>query len=176
VHNNSDIRPSEARIEPRADGRGKAERESMQIFRIAVATAGFYLFLIFGTLAFGIAALLFSWLPPRGNWVFRCARGWSRWLLAFSGVTVDRVGGAGAGAKTHQPPVGIFMANHQSLFDIPALILTLPGQSRFMAKRSLFYIPIFGSAASSRSTARTAVPDRARSKPQPNGSPVARRS
>ena len=36
------------------------------------------------------------------------------------------------------------MANHQSLFDIPALIVTLPGQTRFLAKRSLFQIPLFG--------------------------------
>jgi 1-acyl-sn-glycerol-3-phosphate acyltransferase len=38
----------------------------------------------------------------------------------------------------------VFMANHQSLFDIPVLIQTLPGQTRFLAKKSLFRIPIFG--------------------------------
>jgi 1-acyl-sn-glycerol-3-phosphate acyltransferase len=38
----------------------------------------------------------------------------------------------------------IFMANHRSLFDIPVLIATLPGQARFLAKESLFRIPVFG--------------------------------
>jgi 1-acyl-sn-glycerol-3-phosphate acyltransferase len=36
------------------------------------------------------------------------------------------------------------MANHQSLFDIPVLLATLPGQVRFLAKESLFRIPVFG--------------------------------
>ncbi len=38
----------------------------------------------------------------------------------------------------------IYMANHQSLFDIPVLFVTLPGQARMLAKNSLFRIPIFG--------------------------------
>jgi 1-acyl-sn-glycerol-3-phosphate acyltransferase len=38
----------------------------------------------------------------------------------------------------------VFLANHQSLFDIPVLIATSPGQIRMVAKRSLFLIPLFG--------------------------------
>ncbi len=38
----------------------------------------------------------------------------------------------------------IFMANHESMADVPALIATMPGQVRFMAKKSLFKVPIFG--------------------------------
>jgi 1-acyl-sn-glycerol-3-phosphate acyltransferase len=38
----------------------------------------------------------------------------------------------------------ILMANHQSLFDIPALLATLPIETRFLAKESLFRIPVFG--------------------------------
>ena len=38
----------------------------------------------------------------------------------------------------------VFLANHQSLFDIPVLLATSPGQVRMMAKRSLFLIPLFG--------------------------------
>ena len=40
------------------------------------------------------------------------------------------------------------MANHQSLFDIPALLASLPGETKFLAKSSLFRIPIFGWALS----------------------------
>jgi 1-acyl-sn-glycerol-3-phosphate acyltransferase len=36
------------------------------------------------------------------------------------------------------------MSNHQSMFDIPALIAAIPNQTRFLAKRELFKIPIFG--------------------------------
>jgi 1-acyl-sn-glycerol-3-phosphate acyltransferase len=36
------------------------------------------------------------------------------------------------------------MANHQSLFDIPAMLAAVPVPVRFLAKRSLFRIPVFG--------------------------------
>ena len=33
---------------------------------------------------------------------------------------------------------------HESLYDIPALLATLPGQTRFLTKRALFRIPLLG--------------------------------
>lgn len=41
----------------------------------------------------------------------------------------------------------VFVANHQSLLDIPVLFKYLPSNSSFIAKKELFYIPIFGWAA-----------------------------
>jgi 1-acyl-sn-glycerol-3-phosphate acyltransferase len=38
----------------------------------------------------------------------------------------------------------VYLANHQSYFDILALLATVPSQVRFAAKASLFRIPIFG--------------------------------
>src|SRR3989442_2626656 len=38
----------------------------------------------------------------------------------------------------------VYMANHQSLFDIPALVLAMPSDFRMVAKRELLLIPIFG--------------------------------
>lgn len=105
-----------------------------------LASLGGNLFLVFGTLVCGTMAILLSPLPPRGNWVYVLARLWSRGLLQSSGVRL-RVSWAGpveAGRRY------IYMANHQSLYDIPALIASLPGQARFLAKRSLFRIPVFG--------------------------------
>ena len=133
MENQSDIKSGVAYPESKAGS---------SAFRTLLSTLGFYLFLTFGTLAIGSAAILLSWLPPHGDWVFRCARLWSRGLLAASGVSAHKVSAADGDGS--QPAAAIYMANHQSLFDIPALIMTLPGQSRFMAKRSLFYIPIFG--------------------------------
>jgi 1-acyl-sn-glycerol-3-phosphate acyltransferase len=103
------------------------------------------LFLVLGSLLIGSLAILGSWVPPRGDWVFAMARLWSILLLRASLVRVE------VHHPSHQDSPGIdpgasyiFLANHQSLFDIPALLSTVPGQVRMMAKRSLFRIPVFG--------------------------------
>ena len=97
-------------------------------------------YILFGTIVCAIVAILVSWIPPRGNWTFQVARIWSRGLLASSGVRLE------VENETPLDPErpSVYMSNHQSLYDIPALIVTLPGQTRFLAKRSLFRIPIFG--------------------------------
>ncbi len=97
-------------------------------------------FLIVGTLFWATVALLFGWIGPRGRFISRVARVWSRGVLFFSGVRV---------VPAFETPLDregqyVFMANHRSLFDIPALLTTLPGETRFLAKKSLFQIPIFG--------------------------------
>jgi 1-acyl-sn-glycerol-3-phosphate acyltransferase len=38
----------------------------------------------------------------------------------------------------------VYACNHQSQFDIPALVVTMPADFRMVAKRSLLYIPVFG--------------------------------
>ncbi len=38
----------------------------------------------------------------------------------------------------------IYITNHQSHFDVLALIVALPGQYRIIAKKELFRIPVFG--------------------------------
>ncbi len=99
------------------------------------------------TLLFAVPSFLLGWVPPRGNVTFWCARAWSKVLLFFCFVRVRAEFDPAfdhAQAGDHY----VYMANHQSLFDIPVLIATLPGQTRFMAKQSLFRIPIFGWAIS----------------------------
>jgi 1-acyl-sn-glycerol-3-phosphate acyltransferase len=107
---------------------------------VAVATVGGNLYLFFGTLVCGLLAIAVSWIPPRGNLVYWVARLWSRGLLLCSGLSLEvrQQGDLESGMPY------VFMSNHQSLFDIPALIASLPGQARFLAKRSLFRIPVFG--------------------------------
>ena len=72
-------------------------------------------------------------------------RTWARMVAVSSGVRVRRSGRANSG------PVGstamrasIIMANHTSLYDIPALIVATPWPIRFLAKKELFAIPFFG--------------------------------
>jgi len=105
-----------------------------------LATLTGTLYLVAGTLAFAVAAMVAAAIPPRGHWHHRVGRAWAKGLLAASFVRL-RV--------THEAapdPDGsfVFMANHQSLFDIPALLASLPGETKFLAKSSLFRIPIFG--------------------------------
>jgi 1-acyl-sn-glycerol-3-phosphate acyltransferase len=96
--------------------------------------------LVGATIVLGSLATLFGWLPPRGNVVYALGRVWSRLILAASLVRLR---------SRFEIPLDsrrgyIFMVNHQSMYDIPALMATTPGQGRFMAKRGLFQIPIFG--------------------------------
>lgn len=107
---------------------------------VAFATLTGNLFLVLGSFVFGWIAVFLGWIPPRGSWTFGISRLWSRGLLTASCVQVDVEYSAGL------EPGGryVFLCNHQSLFDIPALIVTVPGQVRMLAKRSLFRVPVFG--------------------------------
>jgi 1-acyl-sn-glycerol-3-phosphate acyltransferase len=106
----------------------------------ALATLTGNLYLVAGSLIMATLSLLFGFLPPRGAWVFAIARLWAAALLKASGIRVRVARDAAL------DPAGnyLFLPNHQSLFDIPLLLATVPGPVRFLAKRSLFRIPIFG--------------------------------
>ena len=123
-----------------AERRSTPEPPGPSRLAIALATIGGNLYLVIGSTIMATLAILVSWVPPRGNLVFEVARLWSRGLLFFSGVKIDEQGAA----KLDPQRCFIYMSNHQSLYDIPALMVSLPGQARFIAKRSLFWIPIFG--------------------------------
>lgn len=69
-------------------------------------------------------------------------RTWARWILAVSGVTV-KVEGLDKLVKGHPY---IFMANHQSQYDIFCLQGRFGWDFRWLAKKELFEIPIFGNA------------------------------
>ena len=88
--------------------------------------------------AIGIGSVFVN---PTGRLYMWLARvGWARQLLALGGVRLKVKGISNIDLK--QPYV--ICANHQSLLDIPVLFESLPIPCRFLAKKSLFYIPIFG--------------------------------
>jgi len=92
------------------------------------------------TVLFCTPLLVWSALDRSGDPTVRVARRWARSLLRTTGVKV-RVEGL-AFCSTDRP--GVLMSNHRSVFDILALIETLPTPFRFVAKKELTYIPIFG--------------------------------
>ena len=75
-----------------------------------------------------------------GKAIHSIGRLWGRSLLFLSGVTVEVKGLENILAGKPQ----IFASNHQGAFDILALQAFIPIQFRWVAKRSLFKIPIIG--------------------------------
>ena len=67
---------------------------------------------------------------------------WSRDILRAAGTPVIA---EGLENIPRDRPV-LYASNHSSMFDIWALLATLPGSVRFVAKRELFRIPLLGRA------------------------------
>jgi 1-acyl-sn-glycerol-3-phosphate acyltransferase len=120
---------------------GWAARAARLVASLVATTTG-NLFLVFGTIFLAAGAVATGWIPlPRGGRVFFFwARLWSRLLLLCSGVWVTKE----QLSPLSRDQVYVFVSNHQSLFDIPVLLATLPVPARFLAKRELFAIPVFG--------------------------------
>lgn len=105
-----------------------------------LATVTGNLFLLIGSILLAVVTIAVAWIPPRGTWSFAVMRIWSGSLLRAGLLRVEaRYDPALEPGRSY-----VFLANHQSLFDIPVLLATSPGQVRMMAKRSLFLIPLFG--------------------------------
>lgn len=106
----------------------------------AVVTVAGNIYLLVGTIALSLWAVLLCWGSLRDSVGFAIARLWSRGILTSSGVVLDPRYDPGIDLAASY----VFLANHQSLFDIPVLLLSSPGQVRLVAKRSLFRIPFLG--------------------------------
>ena len=92
------------------------------------------------TIVLGIASITSSFFDRRGYFAHRCARAWSWLILATTGVVVTVHGlDQLVPGKTY-----VFVANHQSIYDIPSLFWSIPFQLRIIAKKSLGSFPILG--------------------------------
>lgn len=87
-------------------------------------------------------AVVFSLISPGENKIHRLARLWAKMLLILSNTRVKVVGAENVLIGKPQ----IFMANHQSDFDILIVLGFIPGQFRWIAKKELFKIPVFRTA------------------------------
>jgi len=89
-----------------------------------------------------VCAFLFPIISPGENKVHKIANLWARMLLWLTNTRVDVIGRENVLMNRPQ----IFMANHQSDFDILIVLAHIPGQFRWIAKKELFKIPVFGKA------------------------------
>ncbi len=97
---------------------------------------------VFITFAISSTVVLTSLLGAGENFLQHQARAWGRWLLLGAGCWVKIYGRENLIAN--QPYV--FACNHSSALDIPVLFKALPSNFRWIAKKELFRIPVFGPA------------------------------
>jgi 1-acyl-sn-glycerol-3-phosphate acyltransferase len=106
------------------------------VIRSLLSTISFVVATILGSLT----ALVFGAIDRSGDLVFALARLWSRVILGVPGVKLDirmRVP-----LEPGRPYV--FMPNHASMIDIWAVFVAIPASFRFIAKKQLARIPLFG--------------------------------
>jgi 1-acyl-sn-glycerol-3-phosphate acyltransferase len=107
-----------------------------QMIRSAIALVTF----VVETLVLAAIAVLSGVFDRTGETVFKIARFWSRLVLGVPGVRVK--------VEQHAPldPTRpyIFMCNHASMIDIWAGFVGVPVSFRFIAKKQLSRIPLFG--------------------------------
>ena len=92
------------------------------------------------TIVLGTLSLASSLFERRGYFAHWCARAWSWLILATTGVSVE-VSGLD---RLPRDRTFIFVANHQSIYDIPVIFASLPYQVRIIAKESLGSFPFLG--------------------------------
>ena len=107
-----------------------------------IRTLGITIWIVFTTLMCGILVIVFSFFVRSGNPLHKIGRFWGKSILVGSRVKVSVKGLSNIDLSAPY----IYMANHQSNFDIPVLLGHLAVQFRWLAKVELFKIPIFGRA------------------------------
>jgi len=101
-----------------------------------------YVLVFFATLLATPAFIVIGWIDPASPWMDRVARAWARsWLIGL-GLRpqvegTDRVDPDGS---------YVVVGNHQSNLDPMCHFLTFPAPLRFLAKKELYSVPVFGSA------------------------------
>lgn len=89
--------------------------------------------------------VIFSLFSNAANNIHKIANLWAKILLFIFNTKVEIIGKENILRGKPQ----IFMANHQSDFDILIVLAHIPGQFRWLVKKELFHIPVFGAAMKS---------------------------
>lgn len=96
--------------------------------------------MILATASMWLVSVVCSLFDSSGNSQHRVARAWGRMMLAAGWIRV-RVEGM---ENLTGPGPYVFVSNHASLMDIPAIVAYLPYQFRFFAKKALYAVPFVG--------------------------------
>lgn len=99
-------------------------------------------FLVLWTAVMAAISLVTLPFNKDGNIYHREARFWSKIVLAIAGVKCKVMGSENIDLSKNY----IFVSNHVSLFDIPAVVASIPMQVRIVAKKELTKIPLFGTS------------------------------
>ena len=92
------------------------------------------------TIFFSLTTIVLATVRARESLVARVIRAWARAIVWSAGITLRA-----ENLELIDPAKRyILIANHYSYFDIPCIFAAIPQPIRFMAKVSLFKIPIFG--------------------------------
>ena len=107
-----------------------------------IRIAWIFLWLAIATIILGIPVMITGLLSRTGNLAFSISKLWAYTILAVSFVGTEIKNKK----KIQQGTSYIIISNHQSLYDIIALVTTLGIQYRWFIKKEVLKIPIFGYA------------------------------
>jgi 1-acyl-sn-glycerol-3-phosphate acyltransferase len=110
--------------------------------RAAVRMGFGYVLAGFATMILGLTAIVLTWINPKMRVINGIIRTWGKIVVFFGAV---RVAVEGAELLDRNSSY-MLVSNHQSAIDPPLHIAKLPVSVRFLAKKELFRIPIFGPA------------------------------
>jgi 1-acyl-sn-glycerol-3-phosphate acyltransferase len=95
---------------------------------------------VISTLFFGSIAFITGFFNPYSKLINSCARYWAKTILLSAGTRLEITGLENIDSTKNY----VIMANHQSQFDILALYSIIPLTARFIAKKELYKVPVFG--------------------------------
>lgn len=98
------------------------------------------IFIVLYTILCSFLALIFSIIDRSFKSYFWLSRVFSKGILLISGIKVE-VSGL---ENVDKDSVYIFVSNHSSQFDIPALQYTIPTSASIVFKKEIGKIPLFG--------------------------------
>jgi len=95
---------------------------------------------VFVSITAGTGVMIVALFSSASPLIDSLNRWWARSILRAAGVQVRTEGME----KVDPAKRYVLVSNHYSYFDIPCILVAVPQPIRFMAKASLFKIPIFG--------------------------------
>ena len=108
-----------------------------------IRTAWVILHALIATVPLSLAVIIAALLRVRNPWIYhQVPRVWSRWILWAAAVKVEAYGIEHVSA----PRAQIIAANHASWFDVLALAAVIPKRYRFITKKELGRVPLWGLA------------------------------